>query len=70
MTAAPLSMIQKHAVYIPPAVPLFAVLAFGLLSCFLGVLLAAPLTIVGFILVRRISVEAILGKAITIADAE
>jgi predicted PurR-regulated permease PerM len=63
-------MIQKHAVDIPPAVLLFAVLAFGLLFGFLGVLLAAPLTIVGFILVRRIYVEAILGKAITIAGAE
>jgi predicted PurR-regulated permease PerM len=61
-------MIQKHAVDIPPAVLLFAVLAFGLLFGFLGVLLAAPLTIVAYILIRRIYVEAILGKPI--ADAE
>jgi predicted PurR-regulated permease PerM len=46
------------------------VLAFGLLFGFLGVLLAAPLTIVSFILVRRIYVEAILGKSITVADVE
>jgi predicted PurR-regulated permease PerM len=63
-------MIQKHAVDIPPALLLFAVLAFGLLFGFLGVLLAAPLTIVSFILVRRIYVEAILGKPVSIADAE
>lgn len=63
-------MIQKHAVDIPPALLLFAVLAFGLLFGFLGVLLAAPLTIVSFILVRRIYVEAILGKSITVADEE
>jgi len=63
-------MIQKHAVDIPPALLLFAVLAFGLLFGFLGVLLAAPLTIVSFILVRRIYVEAILGKSITVADVE
>jgi predicted PurR-regulated permease PerM len=63
-------MIQKHAVDIPPALLLFAVLAFGLLFGFLGVLLAAPLTIVSFILVRRVYVEAILGKPITVADVE
>jgi len=63
-------MIQKHAVHIPPAVLLFAVLAFGLLFGFLGVLLAAPLTIVSYILVRRIYVEAILGKPITVAEAQ
>jgi predicted PurR-regulated permease PerM len=63
-------MIQKHAVNIPPALLLFAVLAFGLLFGFLGVLLAAPLTIVSFILVRRIYVEAILGKPVSVADVE
>lgn len=55
-------MIQKHAVDIPPAVLLFAVLAAGLLFGFLGVLLAAPLTIVVFVFVQRIYVGAILGK--------
>lgn len=63
-------MIQKHAVDIPPALLLFAVLAFGLLFGFLGVLLAAPLTIVSFILVRRIYVEAILGKPISNTGAK
>lgn len=57
-------MIQKHAVDIPPAVLLFAVLAAGLLFGFLGVLLAAPLTIVVFVFVQRIYVGAILGKSI------
>jgi len=63
-------MIQKHAVHIPPALLLFAVLAFGLLFGFLGVLLAAPLTIVSFIMVRRVYVEAILGKPISVVDGE
>ena len=61
-------MIQKHAVDIPPAVLLFAVLAAGLLFGFLGVLLAAPLTIVVFVFVQRIYVGAILGK--TVAENE
>lgn len=56
-------MIQKHAVDIPPAVLLFAVLAAGLLFGFLGVLLAAPLTIVVFVFVQRVYVGAILGKS-------
>ena len=63
-------MIQKHAVAIPPAVLLFAVLAFGLLFGFLGVLLAAPLTIVSFVLVQRLYVTAALGKTINVAAAD
>lgn len=57
-------MIQKHAVDVPPAVLLFAVLAAGLLFGFLGVLLAAPLTIVVFVFVQRVYVGAILGKPV------
>lgn len=57
-------MIQKHAVDVPPAVLLFAVLAAGLLFGFLGVLLAAPLTIVVFVFVQRVYVGAILGKSV------
>lgn len=63
-------MIQKHAVDIPPAVLLFAVLAFGLLFGFVGVLLAAPLTIVCFVMVRRLYVIATLGKSIAGAEAD
>jgi predicted PurR-regulated permease PerM len=63
-------MIQDHAVDIPPALVLFAVPEFGLLSGFLGALFEAPLTIVRFILVRRTYVEAILGNPVSIADAE
>jgi predicted PurR-regulated permease PerM len=57
-------MIQKHAVDIPPAVLLFAVLAAGLLFGFLGVLLAAPLTIIVFVFVQRLYVGAVLGKSV------
>jgi predicted PurR-regulated permease PerM len=63
-------MIQKHAVDVPPAVLLFAVLAAGLVFGFLGVLLAAPLTIVCFVFVQRIYVRAILGKPIKVDAAE
>lgn len=63
-------MIQKHAVDVPPAVLLFAVLAFGLLFGFLGVLLAAPLTIVSFLIVQRVYVKTILGKPIIVAGTD
>lgn len=61
-------MIQKHAVDVPPAVLLFAVVAAGLLFGFLGVLLAAPLTVVVFVMVQRIYVRTLLGKNIKMAD--
>lgn len=60
-------MIQKHAVNVPPAVLLFAVVAAGVLFGFLGVLLAAPLTVVVFVMVQRIYVRALLGKDIKLA---
>lgn len=63
-------MIQKHAVDVPPAVLLFSVFAAGLLFGFLGILLAAPLTIVVYVLVQRIYVRTILGKPIKVAGEE
>jgi predicted PurR-regulated permease PerM len=63
-------MIQKHAVDVPPAVLLFAVFASGLLFGFLGVLLAAPLTIVIYVFIQRVYVRALLGKPIRIAGEE
>ncbi|MEH6791700.1 AI-2E family transporter [Parasphingorhabdus sp.] len=59
-------MIQKQAVNVPPAVLLFAVLAAGLLFGFIGVLLAAPLTIVVFVMVQRVYVEGLLGKPVEV----
>jgi predicted PurR-regulated permease PerM len=60
-------MTQKQAVDVPPAVLLFAVVAAGLLFGFLGVLLAAPLTVVVYVLVQRIYVRTLLGKDIQVA---
>ena len=60
-------MIQKQAVDVPPAILLFAVVAAGLLFGFLGVLLAAPLTVVVYVLIQRIYVRTLLGKDIKIA---
>ncbi len=63
-------MIQKQAVDVPPAILLFAVLASGTLFGFLGVLLAAPVTIVAYVLVQRIYVKTLLGKDIKVAGRE
>jgi predicted PurR-regulated permease PerM len=63
-------MIQKQAVNVPPAVLLFAVIAAGLLFGFMGVLLAAPLTVVVFVVVQRIYVKTLLGKNINVAGRE
>ena len=60
-------MIQKHAVDVPPAVLLFAVIAAGLVFGFLGVLLSAPLTVVIYVMVQRIYVRTLLGKDIKVA---
>ena len=49
-------VIQQFAVEIPAVITLFCLLAFGLLFGFLGVLLAAPLAVVTYVLVKRLYV--------------
>ncbi|HMO76214.1 MAG TPA: AI-2E family transporter [Sphingopyxis sp.] len=63
-------MIQKQAVDVPPAVLLFAVVAAGILFGFLGVLLAAPLTVVVYVMVQRVYVKTLLGKDIKVAGRD
>ncbi|WP_378946588.1 AI-2E family transporter [Paracoccus sp. R86501] len=54
-------LIQRFAVQLPPALTIIAIMAFGALFGFAGVILAAPLLIVTMLLVRRIYIEGILG---------
>ena len=54
-------LIQSYAVHLPPALTIIAIMAFGALFGFAGVILAAPLLIVTMLLVRRIYVEGMLG---------
>jgi predicted PurR-regulated permease PerM len=49
-------LIQQFAVDIPAVITLFALLAFGLLLGVLGILLAAPLAVVSYVLVKRLYV--------------
>lgn len=50
-------IIQQHAVELPPALLLFSLLVFALLFGLLGVLLAAPLTVVFYILIKKFYVR-------------
>jgi predicted PurR-regulated permease PerM len=49
-------LIQQFAVEIPAVITLFALLAFGLLFGVIGILLAAPLAVVSYVLVKRLYV--------------
>jgi len=49
-------VIQQYAVEIPAVITLFSLLAFGLLFGILGVLLAAPMAVVSYVLVKRLYV--------------
>lgn len=50
-------IVQHHAVDLPPALLLFSLVAAGLVFGVLGVLLAEPLTVVLFVLVKRLYVR-------------
>ena len=50
-------LIQRHAVSLPPTLLLFAVIAFGFLFGFVGILLAAPLLVVIYVWVKRLYVR-------------
>lgn len=55
-------IIQKRSVDLSPAILLFAVVAVGSLFGLIGVILSAPLTVVGFVLIQRLYIEQILKK--------
>ena len=49
-------IVQQFAVEIPAVITLFCLLAFGLLFGIIGILLAAPLAVVSYVLVKRLYV--------------
>jgi predicted PurR-regulated permease PerM len=55
-------LVQRQAVSLPPAITLFAVVAFGLLFGPLGILFATPLAVVAFVAVKMLWVRAALGE--------
>lgn len=54
-------LIQQHMVYLPPALTLFALMAFTVLFGPLGLLFAAPLTVVAYVAVKKLYVRETLG---------
>lgn len=54
-------IVQQHAVTIPPALLLFGLVAAAMLFGIVGVLLGAPLTVVAYVLVKRLYVREALG---------
>jgi predicted PurR-regulated permease PerM len=53
-------LIQNRMVSLPPAIPLFAVLAFGLMFGLLGVVFATPLAVLTAVLVSRLYLREVL----------
>jgi predicted PurR-regulated permease PerM len=47
-------LIQRHAVLMPPALALFAIVIFGLLFGLIGVFLAVPLAVAVLVLVKKL----------------
>ncbi|WP_230530883.1 AI-2E family transporter [Microvirga roseola] len=63
-------LVQRRAVLIPPALLLFAVLAFWLLFGVIGIIIAAPLTVVTYILVIKLYVRKTLGEPVEVPGEE
>lgn len=53
-------LVQEQMVQLPPAVTIFAIIAFGLLFGPLGVLFATPLTVVTFVLIKKLWIRDML----------
>jgi predicted PurR-regulated permease PerM len=58
--------VQRWTVSLPPALGVFAVVAIGYLLGPLGVLLATPLTVVAFVLVKKLYLKDTLGEPVPI----
>ena len=57
-------LVQSRAVNVPPAITIVAILLIGVLFGSLGMVLAMPLTAVGFVFIKRLYVEDVLGDRI------
>lgn len=63
-------LVQQHAVDLPPVLLLFALLGAGTLFGTMGILLAAPLTVVLYVLVKRLYVREALDTATEVPGEE
>jgi predicted PurR-regulated permease PerM len=63
-------LMEKRLVSLPPALMVFGVIAVGMAFGLAGVLLAAPLTVVTFVLVKKLYVRQTLGHSTDIRPSE
>ena len=63
-------VIQRHAVLMPPALALFAIVISGLLFGLLGVFLAVPLAVALLVLVKKLWVRETLGEQTVVPGEE
>lgn len=63
-------IIQQHAVELPPAVMIFSLLVFAFLFGIVGVLLAAPLTVVFYVAIKKLYVHEALDTPTPIPGEE
>ena len=54
-------LVQRYAVKLPPALFLFALIGFAAMFGAIGIILAAPLTVVVYVLIKRLYVQEALG---------
>jgi predicted PurR-regulated permease PerM len=62
-------IVQHKAVYLPPALTVFGVVAGGLVFGTVGLIFAAPLLVVSYVLVKRLYVKEALGTQTPIPGA-
>ena len=63
-------LVQRYAVDLPPVVLLFSLLGFGMLFGVVGIIFAAPLAVVSYVLVKRLYVQEALGTKTPIPGAD
>lgn len=63
-------LVQERGVSLPPSLTLLAAVIFGILFGFLGIIVATPLMVVVFVLVKLLYIERVLGSATHIPGRE
>lgn len=59
-------LVQRQVVSMPPAVLLFAIVILGLLFGWLGIILAAPITVAAMVIVQKIWVRDVIGEKVKV----
>jgi predicted PurR-regulated permease PerM len=60
-------LVQREVVFMPPALLLFAIVIFGILFGWLGIILAAPITVATMVVVQKVWVRGVIGEEVNVA---